>query len=1356
MKCKHNKYLFIILIQCMLNGPAVAAEEPSILHLGIEHGLSNNAVTCIYQDHNGFMWFGTYDGLNRYDGYAFKIFRNIIGNKNSLSDNHIYTINGDLYNNIWVGGAKGISIYNTAHSNFYSPRFTTAANQIKELTSEIHVIRSAWNNMMFAGSQQDGLLLFENNSHTGTQIPLKELQAKATSYHVSAIESDSLNNAMWVFVQQLGLCRFDVKTKTLKLLNSTFKQGNCLQLDKSGRLWLGTANGLFQYDDLNNTYSNNFLPVKNNVASIAQDKQNKCWIATDGSGLWQLPQGMQQAIPYVSAKNIPLINSNAVYAVYEDAEERKWIGTLRGGINIIEPRTSFFKRITYDVPGNSSVINNFILSFHEQDNKNIWIGTDGAGLRKWDRENSSFIQYTNSPPDKNSISSNFITSITKDAENDIWISTWFGGINRLQKNGAAFDHFSCLNPFTNAEENNVWLIYKDRQQKLWASTTNDGTLYTFNYVTQTFELFDTSIINIQSLAEDSNGAFWGGNYTSLIKIDRNNKQHKFVYIGYPVRCIHEDRNKNFWIGTEGGGLLLFDRATGSYKRFTTSEGLPNNSILRLLEDHKGNLWLSTYNGLCKFNTVSKSAKNFSQSDGLQSNQFSFNASLELESGEFLFGGIKGFNIFYPDSIYDRTEIPKMFLTGLKVNNTPVEEDSAYIIKRSFDKISELTIPYDRGVLSLEFLALEFTGADKIQYAYMLEGWDKDWNYVNNIRTANYSRLQEGHYTFKIKVTNADGVWSKEETLIKITVLPPWYRTWWAYLLYMISFASLIYLYILYNKRQERLRYEIKLAHLENEEEKKLTERKISFFTHISHEFRTPLTLIINPLKQLVTGKKSEADHKDISMVYRNARRLLSLVDQLLLFRKVESIDKQMRIEQFDMVEVCNEVFLSFAQHALSKQINFTFNRNDHEIMLYADKEKIEIILFNLVSNAFKYTAASGTITLEIAEQEKDIQVIVKDSGTGIPDGVGDKLFESFYQAADHDKVTHTGFGIGLYVSQNLAKAHQGNLSYSSVVGTGTSFFLRLLKGKEHFAAYSIHENNSGGETILHELVEDPAEDGIETQAKQNSADIIDKLTSRLPTMVIVDDNAEIRAYLRRIFTGAFKMYDADDGSGGYQLVMKEQPDIVISDIMMKNVSGIELCRKIKDTPAVAHIPVILLTASSSDEIKLKGIEGGAEDYITKPFDMEIIQAKVRNILKSRNRLQQYFFNAVTLKPDANMAGEHKEFVERCIAIVEKHLDNPDFTIQTFSREIGMSHPSLYKKVKAISGLTINVFIRYLRLRKAAELLINTDKTIVEVTYITGFNDIKYFREQFFKLFNMNPSEYIKKYRKILGSKPTDN
>jgi signal transduction histidine kinase/DNA-binding response OmpR family regulator/streptogramin lyase len=1128
-----------------------------------------------------------------------------------------------------------------------------------------------------------------------------------------------------------------------------------MSADNSGNLWLANGEGLFYYDVKTNSFSENRMPSRYRIADMFRDNQNTLWIASDGAGLWMLTPGTPRAVPYLSENGSALINSNAVYAVYGDREGRKWIGTLRGGINVIQSRTSSFKHITYNIEGQNNIINNFILSFGEDEKNNVWIGTDGAGLRYWDRKNNKITPYQFKSADRNGISSNFITGILKDSENDIWIATWFGAINRLNKKTGVFEHFTCHNPYTNADENNVWVIYEDQQKRIWASTTNNGTLYIFNRSKNNFELFDRTIINVQSLKEDSAGNLWAGNYTSLILIDRVNKKHQVYKIGYTVRSIHEDRNRNFWIGTEGGGLLLFNRKDGTYKRYTTADGLPNNSILRILEDSKGNLWFSSYNGLSKFNTVTKTCRNFLQSDGLQSSQFSFNAGLRLSSGEFLFGGIKGFNIFYPDSVYDNKETAPIFLTSLKVNNISVEEDSSYVTKRNFENTEHIRVPFNKATLAFDFVALDYNGTDKISYAYLLEGWDKSWNNVNNIRTANYSRLQEGDYTFKVKVSNSDGVWGGETQLVKITVLPPWYRTWWAYILYLLTLAIAVYIYILYNKRQERMRYEIKLAHLEKEKEKELTERKINFFTHISHEFRTPLTLIINPLKDLFKASNNGESGKDISMIYRNARRLLSLVDQLLLFRKVESVDQQMRIERFDIVEICNEVFLSFSQHAVAKNINFTFPKNEKEISIYADKEKIEIILFNLVSNAFKYTEAGGKVCMRIVEHEKNIEITVRDTGTGIPKEVGSKLFDSFYRADSKDKASQSGFGVGLYVSYKLAAAHQGKLSYTSQQDSGTEFLLMLLKGKEHFGAQYISDDYKGGHTILHELVDEPlSENGLERDARlrNNKSEIIDKLTSELPTMVVVDDNPEIRALLRSIFTHSFNIYEADDGTGGYELVVKEAPDIVISDIMMKNVGGIELCEQIKKTPSIQHIPVILLTASSSDEIKLKGIKGGAEDYITKPFDKEIVVARVQNILKGKNRLQQYFFNAVTLKPNSHIAGEHKEFIERCIAIVENHLDDPNFTIPTFCREVGMSHPSLYKKVKAVSGLTVNVFVRYLRLRKAAELLITTDKTIVEVTYITGFNDIRYFREQFYKLFELNPSEYVKRYRKVMGGK----
>lgn len=1333
-----------------------AQENDLVQYIGIDRGLSNNAVTCMYQDYNGFMWFGTYDGLNRYDGYTFKIFRNIIDDTTSIGDNHITAIAGDGNHDLWIGCEKGLYVYNSIQSKFLSPQFKAwNDNSFTPVEKYVPEICSVFNGKyILVAVSGKGLIVFEKNNQKGEQIPLTGIKNRG-SYSVASFAFDAKKGIVWVWVSGVGLCQYNVQKKELHIVNASIKGSECLNVDSRGNLWLGNEQGLFLYNENSNSFSNNIMPARYKVTQLFEDKKNILWIASDGGGIWTLSPGSSQPVPYLSAKGQPLINSNAVYSIYGDSEDRIWVGTLRGGIDLLQQHTKAFKHIRYTGPAQNNTVGDFILSFCEDKNNNLWIGTDGAGLRYWDRKKNVYTQYLHDASDAGSISSNFITGITRDAQNDLWIATWFGGINRLKKGSKSFEHFNCFNTRTKSEENNAWLIYEDSQKRLWAGSANNGSLYLFNRLANRFELFDENIVNLQCLTEDRENNFWGGTYGRLIRIDRENKKNQSFQIGRTVRCIHEDRNNNFWVGTDGGGLLLFDRDHGTYKRFTTSDGLPSNTILRILEDDKNNLWLSTYNGLCAFNPPSKTFRNFSQSDGLQSNQFSFNAALALRSGEFVFGGINGFNIFHPDSVFDKKEMPSVFLTGLRINNTPVEDKGSYVTKRDLDKIIEITLPYEQAILSLDFVALEYTGADKIKYAYLLEGWDKNWTYLNNMRTANYSRLQEGNYTFTIKIANADGMWSGETRLLKVIVLPPWYRTWWAYSIYALVLLGGIYLYIIYNKRQERLKYEIKLAHLEKEREKELTEKKISFFTHISHEFRAPLTLIINPLKDVLAKKSDDSEKKDVFMVYRNARRLLSLVDQLLLFKKVESVDQSLRIERFDIIEVCNDVYLSFSQHAKSKKISFSIERNDDELLVYADKEKIEIILFNLVSNALKYTSANGSVILLISHDEKNIKIMVKDSGKGIPLSVGNKLFESFYQVNETGKAAQSGFGIGLYVSRKLAAAHNGDITYESREGEGTEFCLSLPKESAHFHVENIREeyDHEKQSSMLQELIEEPlpaAEAENDKAVEANKSGIIDKLTSGLPAMLIVDDNAEMRSYIKQIFDGAFTIYETENGADGYDLVMRETPDIVISDIKMKKMDGIELCSKIKNNPSIAHIPVILLTASSSDEIKLKGLEGGAEDYITKPFDKDIIIARVQNILKGRNRLQQYFFNAVTLQPATHMAGEQKEFIERCIEIVEEHIDNPDFTVNMFCKAIGMSHPALYKKVKAVSGLTVNVFVRYIRLRKAAELLITTNKTITEIAYITGFNDVRYFREQFYELFKIKPSEYIKSYRKVLG------
>lgn len=1339
------KYLINIIVLFTFN-QCVASDSLIVRYLGIEQGLSNNAVTCIYQDHKGFLWFGTYDGLNKYDGYSFEVYRNIIGDTSSPLDNHIYSLGSDDKNNIWVGNAKGINVYDPVRSTFFVPRFKkNNSSQTFTVNSSVLAIQRLGADMLI-GTVRNGLILFQKGSFIGEQIPFPE--NNDTNHEVSCISYDSLRKTVWVFINGLGLFRFDARGRNLIQVASNVRQCNCIFIKAEGTVYIGTARGAFKLD------KNELIPLEQftgmSVRKIIKDKDDGIQIATDGNGLWYLPPGTDKATPYLTKGKA--LNSNSIYDIYIDPDNREWIGTLRGGIDIIERNNDLFTTVSYNKLANKDDANDFILSFCEDDKSNLWIGTDGAGLRYWNRKNNTFTEYAhNASP--NSISSNFITSIIRDKQNNIWLSTWFGGINRLIPGIHSFKHYLCYNPIKKYSENNIWYLYEDKENRLWAAASSEGALYLYNSKTDNFDLFDNSLSNLQTIAEDSLGNLWVGTSNALVLIDPVTRNDKVYDIGYSVRSIHEDKFHSFWIGTEGGGLLLFNRQTGKYTRFTTNDGLPNNTILRILEDKHGNLWLSTYYGLSRFSPKTKVFRNFTQSDGLQSNQFSYNAAIITKGGAFLFGGIKGFNSFYPDNIYDKKTVPRIFLTGIKIDNSPIAKFFNYISGIHNGSITQITVPFNKAGLILDYTALDYSNAEKQKYAYRLKGWDKDWNFVNNTRAANYSHLSEGSYTFYVKVMNTGGLWSTKNKLLSIIVLPPWYRTWWAYLLCVLATAGVVYIFLLYYKRQERLRYEVKLALVEKENEKELTERKIAFFTHISHEFRTPLTLIVNPLKDLVADSVPDVIRKKVITAQRNTKRLLSLVDQLLLFRKVESIDQQLRHDNFDIQEACNEVFLSFTQLAASKNIQFSFHPPASTVLFNGDKEKIEIILFNLLSNALKYTQTGGAVALSIAEDDKTINIIVSDTGCGIPRDVEDKLFDSFYQTKNTHKASQTGFGIGLYVSQKLAIAHSGRLSYTSEEGEGSAFTLSLPQTKvtENNASGKIIPNNG---TLLQELVEniqnDVAED--ENEIRDNSSKVIDKVVSGLPAMVIADDDAGLRSYIKDIFKDRFIIYETDDGIPAYEIINKEIPDIVISDVVMKEMNGIELCGKLKENSGLAHIPVILLTGGVSEQSRLKGIECGAEDYINKPFDKDLIIARVQNILKSRSRLQQYFFNTVTLQPVSSIDADQKEFLERCIQIIEKHIDDPDFTIQLFCREIGMSHPTLYKKIRAVSGLTVNVFIRYLRLRKAAELLINTNKTIVEVTYITGFNSIKYFREQFSKLFGMNPSEYVRRYRKPFGNK----
>ncbi|WP_188931451.1 two-component regulator propeller domain-containing protein [Puia dinghuensis] len=1321
---------------------------PPTTYLGIEQGLSNNSVRCIYQDYKGFIWLGTDDGLNRYDGYGFKVFRNQFNDSQSLINNIAYAINSDDRNDLWIGTRQGLSVYD--HSTclfnpvYFVPLPGGARQKINNVVKDIKPDRAG---NMLIGTEGLGLLICRKGSRMATAVPLSGKIPEGAKYGVQAIKVDA-RGRVWVLVQNIGLCRLDDDKMCLQLVNPSLPSSICLEAD-GDHLYTGTYTGLYSYDIASNTYSEvrkaeggRLIPGM--VVSITRVKNGDLWIGTDGGGVVIFDERTKKASRLPAGDGSNMLSSGGVFAIFEDKDLRKWIGTIRGGVNVLDPQRNRFHTITHDPASPGSLSGNSIHAFFETPDSNIWIGTESTGLCRWNRKKNLYTRFGHNDRDPASLSDNAVVSISTDKEKNIWIATHSSGIDRYNNRNGRFEHFKCINPVTGQENSIVFALYADREGNLWASTLHQsnvaGALYRWNSRAGKFEAFDPGLSDLFTLNEDNDGTLWGGNLSGLVRIDKINKRHIFYHLGYSVRTIYEDHYGNFWVGTEGGGLLLFDKMKGVIiARFTTDNGLCNNDVLTLLEDAGGNLWMSTHHGLSKFNITRSNFTNYYQSDGLQSNQFNFRAALRLRSGELIFGGIKGFSLFDPSGIRPASDTPSLVFTGLTIGNTPLEKAPSYLT--TTDRGRKITIPYDRAVLTFDFTALEYTSPEKIAYSCYMEGWDRGWSPPGNSRTITYTSLKEGHYTFRVRCTNTEGAWNADEIAISIVVLPPWFRSWWAWLVYAIIACGIIYSFIRYRTRQTKMKYEIKIAHLEAERERAEHEKRLSLFTDLSHEFRTPLTLIINPVKQLLQSKgtPSPSQQEELGAVYRNARRILSLVDQLLLFRKAESGDDPLRPAIIDFGHLCREVYLCFVQQAKTKEMLYEFQEATTPLEILADREKVEIVLYNLLSNAFKFTPPGGKVLFRVEDADTEVKVEVADTGQGIPPEAGGRLFEKFYRAPNKGGRPESGFGIGLYLAKHFTEAHQGEISYTSEPGKGTTFTIRLPKGTPPLPQ-------------LPSLEAEPASGFLEELAWEEP-----QAPNRLPgdtvwkskkSLLVVDDQPEMTNYIARLFEGNFTVYQAGSGKEGLAMARRHLPDIIIADIKMEEGSGIDLCKAIKTDPDTDHIPVILLTATSSTELRLEGVEGGADDYMTKPFENQLLIARVANLLKIRENLQKYFYGEITLtRNNLSISAEYKDFLDKCIAIVEKHMDNEQFNVKMLLAEMGMSRSNLLRKIKTVSGLSINVFIRFIRLRKAAELFIHSNYNVNETAFRVGINDAKYFREQFSKVFGMNPSEYIRKYRK---------
>lgn len=1332
-------------------------------YLGIEQGLSNNTVTTIFKDKFGFMWFGTLDGLNRFDGYSFKKVRNKINDPASLPENTITALEQDELDRIWVGTRHGVGILDSKTLYFSQINYKIGlADALTPLPVDkvINVLKKDLSGNMMIGSADAGLLIYYKNKTFAVEAPLLNAPKKQQwKYTVTALTIQN-DHSIWLVVDNVGLCRFLPGKNVVLPVTNSFPPATHMKQGPDGNLWISTNAGIFSFNTITSqlrhqSFGNKALDnIK--IFDFYFDKAKNLWLATDGIGVGIVNIFGSGQCTLLQQQDAGTLSSNSVYAIYEDNQSRKWIGTLRGGISVIDPNKNQFKTIAHQPYNKNSLVSNFTFSFCEDAGHNIWIGTDGAGLSIWNRAKNTFTTFVHTDNNPQSLSNNRVSSIIKDNQNQIWVATFGGGVAIYDADSHLFKNIPFEN--TGNYRKSAWKIYVDADNTIWITalrgekTGNErARLFHFDKVSGKFVSagFDVKD-DVLSIADDGKGNLWLGGFKNLVRVNKHTGQSAVIQSNIAVRSLLVAAGTLF-VGTHGKGLMTYQLATGKMAWYNENNGLPNNTILNIESDNKGNLWMSTFNGLSKLKIATKKFENYYASDGLQSNQFYFNASGKLASGELLFGGIKGFNIFYPDSIRRFNSFPDLLITQVNIENESANANNAYIKNATniYD-IDKIRLPYDKAVLSMEYVALEYSLPEKIQYAYYLQGWDKGWNYVNNARVLNYSRLSEGNYTLHIKATNGYGVWNTKEKTVYITVLPPWFRSWWAYLLYMGIVSASVYGYIYYHKKENRLHYEVKLANLKVQQEKELNEKKIAFFTNISHEFRTPLTLIANPVKELLQNNGKNIDLIDLSSVYRNARRLLSLVDRLLLFRSTDNELTELKKEWVSLSDIAREVFSCFNNQAKTKHLDYQLHM-EQETLACIDREKIEIVLFNLLSNALKFTPEGGKVAMHIREMDDRIEIEVHDTGRGISAETGGRLFEKFYREEATDRANQSGFGIGLFLAKKYVDVHGGDLSYTSAPGEGTVFKIGLPGSDEVTKPLAVTKPvfRSSAFEILNEAIIDP-EPGLlrEPEKPDHVSELMENIVKDKPSVLVIDDDGDIRQYLRRLLKDSYNVYEAEDTIQGFEIVMQVDPDIVVCDVVIKEFSGIEFCSKLKDSPSFSHIPVILLTGSSSAEIKLKGVECGADDYITKPFENDLLVARIKSILKGRNTLKQFFLNEVTLKSNnLKIPEEYSQFLAKCIALIEKHLDDENFSATVFTKGMGMSRSNLFRKVKAISGLNISEFIRHIKLKKAAELLIQSDLQIKEVAYKIGFQDVRYFREQFFKLFELNPSDFIRKYRK---------
>ncbi|HTN39145.1 MAG TPA: two-component regulator propeller domain-containing protein [Arachidicoccus sp.] len=1400
---KHILSLFLSLI--CLQGLAVQ-RQLQFTHLDINDGLIHNQVNCVVKDSKGFLWFGTPSGLSRYDGHNFINFRHSNADSGSLADNYITAIFNLPGGKLWIQSRAADDIFDplTLKFNHRNQDYLHHLGLPQGNVSSIQKVTQRQFLFVYPGL---GIAIYNLPAIAGLLpkilwFPSTTAQTPAqTSKTVPLADAvaDSLGN-IWAISKNGALSYYNAAGKywnsgtgTLngqQVPKQTGQTGDIhyrLFLDRGRGLWIYTAGlpGDLYYlaqgarqlkviaANRSGQIGNNLLN-NNIINAITQDDQGNIWVGTDHGGI-NLISKKDLSVRYLmnNQENTKSLAQNCIYCLYKDGNGLIWVGTYKKGVCYYNEGMDRFPLYSHDpniASKDQSLPYEDVNRFVEDEKGNLWIGTNGGGLIYYDRQKGSFKRFTHDPLDPGSLCADVIVGLCYDSKGRLWIGTYYGGLD-LYQNGRFTHYRHRVGDLSSLSDDRVWDIYEDRQRQIWIGTLGGG-LERFDEVRQAFIPYPASQHNPQEtnyilvLTQCKNGDLWAGTAGGIEIYPKNYKDASDIrHMSYSatdhntisndnINAIYEDSRGWVWIGTREG-LNCYNPATGRIRRYTTADGLPDNTILTILEDQQGNLWMSTPSGLIRFEppvtpTGIRSPfafRHFDESDGLQGREFNEKSAFKTREGYLIFGGANGFNFFDPASIRIQNQTPPVVFTELQIGGKPVtigeKFDRRVILARAVSSTDHLTLPYGASDFSISFMALGYAHSTRIKYAYRLQGFNDEWIILEKSadNRATYTNLDPGDYLLEVRSCNQDGVWNKNSTEMHLSILPPFWKSGWAYLIYFLALAGLLYLARSILLYRAGMRFQLQQQKQDAHRTHEMDIMKIRFFTNISHEFRTPLSLILAPIEKMVSEIQDIQLHKQLDMVQRNAKRLLFLVNQLLDFRKLEVQEIKLHPIYADLTDFIHETATSFTDIAEKKEIRFSIQNLQAPLMTSFDPGKMERILFNLLSNAFKFTPEHGTIRLvvQFADLEQGqpaswLKMQVIDEGIGIPKAKINQVFDRFFQHDLHGQMVNPGSGIGLSITHEFVRLHGGSIEVESEEGKGSCFTV-LLPIERQTASAAAQETLPGQVLVAETRITPSLHPSTPT-----------KINGRKKTILLVEDHEDFRFYLKDNLQVHFNIIEASNGLEGWERLLENKPDLIVSDIMMGGLDGLSLCRKIKKDPRTASIPIILLTAKASEQQQLEGFEIGANDYMTKPFNFEMLLARIQNLLLEVKHWKKESASKVNLQPSSDRSlSANEQFLLDAQAAVEAHLDDSEYSVEQLSQEMFVSRVTLYKKMVAVAGKTPLEFIRTLRIKKAAQYL-EKGMNVAQAAYEVGFNNPKYFTKYFKQEYGVLPSEYAKSKR----------